>query len=206
MELKNIKFLTSNTKKAEDFTNYGLGVKQFEKDIPEVLDKDVEIVVLHKARDTGLTNIVVEDTSLSVDGADFLGTEIKHVYQEIEDNESFNNHKTIWAVSLCMKRNETYYISTGKLEGILKYPALDVGYHFDRIFAIPDNNGQHIQFELLSKEKKLEVGPRFQALRKLTNAIKNNDYSDLLVIHEKDIKDWTGKYQKEKLQSKKLKV
>lgn len=196
MNLKEIRFLTSNPKKAKDFSDFGLGVENFEKEIVEVLSPDVEIVVLYKAKDTGLNNIVVEDTALCVDGSDFVGTQIKHVYEQLGDDK-FNNHKTVWEVSLCMKMGGNFYIATGRTEGILKYPALETGYHFDRILAIKNNKNEYQHFELFSPEEKLEIGPRFKALRLLTDALKNEDYSELKVIHEKDVPKWNGQYQVE---------
>lgn len=193
----NIDFLTSNEKKAKDFVDFGLGVKEFTTEIDEVLSPNVETVVLYKARDTGMNNIVVEDTALFVDGADFWGTQIKHVYDEIKENAAFHGHKAIWEVSLCMKKDDNFYISTGRLEGILKYPALDFGYHFDRIFAIETPQG-YCHFELLTPEKKIEVGPRFQALRQLTKAIDSNDFSHLTTIPVTQVQEWVGDYQLEK--------
>lgn len=205
MNLENIKFLTTNPKKAKDFTDFGLGVQAFDKEILEVLSPDVEIVALYKAKDTQLNNIVVEDTALTVDGAEFFGTQIKYVYESIKDDENFNNHKTVWEVSLCMKKDEHFYIATGRTEGILKYPALDIGYHFDRIFAIKNKHNEYQQFELFSPEEKQIIGPRFKALRLLTQALKNNDYSQLKVIHEKDVPDWKSSYQEDQKQEKKIK-
>lgn len=208
--MENVYFLTSNKKKAQDFLDFGLGVQEFTTEIPEVLSPNVETVVLYKAKETGLNNIVVEDTSLSVEGTDFWGTQIKHVYDEIKENSSFNNKKTVWEVSLCMKKDEFYYIATGSVEGKLKYPALDFGYHFDRIFAVPNNinstDKEYVQFELLSPEQKVEIGPRFQALRKLVHAINTNDFSELKVIHEKDIKEWSGDYQIESTPKNKKRI
>lgn len=204
MKLEEIKFLTTNPKKAKDFTDFGLGVQSFDKDILEVLSSDVQTVALYKAKDTGLNHIVVEDTSLCVEGSDFMGTEIKHVYEQLGDDR-FHGHKATWEVSLCMKNGEYFYVATGKTEGILKYPALDIGYHFDRILAIKNNQGEYQHFELYSPEEKLLIGPRFKALRLLTNAIKTGDYSELKVIHEKDVPNWSGEYQEEKKQNKKIK-
>lgn len=90
MKLEEIKFLTTRLpKKAKDFTDFGLGVQAF--DI-EVLSPDVEIVVLYKAKDTEMNNIVVEDTALCVEGSDFMGTQIKHVYEQLGDDK-FYGHK-----------------------------------------------------------------------------------------------------------------
>lgn len=205
MNLQNIKFLTTNPKKAKDFTDFGLGVQAFDKEIIEVLSQDVEIVALYKAKDTELNNIVVEDTALTVEGAEFFGTQIKYVYESIKEDESFNYHKTVWEVSLCMKKDEHFYIATGRTEGVLKYPALDIGYHFDRIFAVKNQNDEYQQFELFSPEEKQQIGPRFKALRLLTKALQNNDYSELKVIHEKDVPQWKNAYQEDVQQGKKIK-
>lgn len=205
MKLEEIKFLTTNPKKAKDFTDFGLGVQSFDKEIMEVLSPNVEIVVLHKARDTELNSIVVEDTALTVDGADFFGTQIKHVWEEIAEDDSFHQHKAVWEVSLCMKKDDKFYIATGVTEGILKYPALDIGYHFDRIFATPNKEGEYQHFELFNPEEKQEIGPRFKALKLLRDAIISNDFSNLKVIDEKTVKNWDGEYQDEKKEVKKLK-
>ena len=202
--IEEVYFLTSNKKKAQDFQAFGLGVKEFHTEIPEVLSPDVEVVVLHKARDTQLNNIVVEDTSLEVEGAEFFGTQIKHVYEKVAEDESFHGKKALWKVSLCMKKDDNFYIATGQAHGILMYPALDTGYHFDRIFAVPFK-GHYTQFELLPMEQKVITGARFQALRKLTRALQTHDYSDLKVIAANEVENWNGVYQEENT-SKKLKI
>jgi inosine/xanthosine triphosphate pyrophosphatase family protein len=194
-------FLTSNAKKAQDFSKYGVGIKEFHVEIPEVLSPDVEVVVLHKARDTKLNKIIVEDTSLEVENADFYGTQIKHVYDEVKEDMSFHGKKAVWKVSICMRVDDKYYISTGVLEGILKYPALDFGYHFDRIFAVEKDN-DYQQFELFTDEEKLEIGPRFKAVAQLVNAMKTNDFSSLKEVNEQDIQDWTSQYQVETVKKK----
>lgn len=194
--INSVCFLTSNKKKAEDFTRFGLGVKEFSDEIIEVLSPDVETVVLYKAKDAKLNNIVVEDTSLEVEDADFYGTQIKHVYEEVKEDNSFNGKKAIWRVSICMKKDDYFYISTGELDGILKYPALDYGYHFDRIFAVWKENN-FIQFEDFSQEEKMEIGPRYQAIKKLVHALNTNDFSQLRKIHVNEVPEWMGEYQVE---------
>lgn len=206
MNLQEIKFLTTNPKKSKDFTDYGLGVRTFEQEIIEVLSPDVEVVVLHKAKDTLLNNIVVEDTSLLVEGANFYGTQIKHVYEKIKNDEKFHKHNAIWEVSLCMKMGEYFYIATGRTEGILKYPALEFGYHFDRIFAIKNSKNEFQHFELYTNEEKQLIGPRFKALKLLTESLRNEDYSQLKVIHESNVSEWSGEYQVEIKQEKKIKI
>ena len=195
--INHLYFLTSNPKKAEDFTSYGFSIKKFDKEIPEVLSPYVETVALYKAKDTQLNNILVEDTSLTIEGLPIYGTEIKHIYEHIKDDETLHGRMALWEVSVCLKMDNVYYISTGKTSGVLQYPALNFGYHFDRIFSIQKNN-QYCQFELLTAEEKLKHSPRFIAIEKMVNAIKKNDFSQLRIVKEKDIPEWTQDYQIEK--------
>jgi inosine/xanthosine triphosphate pyrophosphatase family protein len=203
--MKDVFFLTSNKQKADDFKKLGLGVKEFNVEIPEVLSSDVEVVVLHKAKDTKLNNIVVEDTSLEVESAGFYGTQIKHMYETVKDNAGFHGKEAIWRVSVSMKKDDTFYISTGELKGILKYPPAEFGYHFDRIFSIMDINKDYIQYATLSEEDRIKCGPRFKAIEQLVNAINTDDYSKLKKVKESDIEEWCGDYQIE-LQPVKLKI
>ncbi len=206
MNLKEISFLTTNAKKAKDFQKFGFGVQEFDKDIPEILSENVELVVLYKAKETEFNNIIVEDTSLNVESANFLGTEIKHYFDKIQHNQDFHHKKALWEVSLCLKKDNHYYISTGSLNGILMYPACPTGYHFDTIFATLNKNNEFQHFENLTAEEKLEKSPRFRALRKLMYAIENNDFKKLKIYKDEDIKTWNGLYQEEKNYNKKLKV
>lgn len=191
-----INFLTSNAKKAEDFKFFGFGVTEFHKDIPEIKSPNVEEVALYKAKDTELNNIVVEDTSLHVEGSHFWGTDIKHVYEEIKEDPQYNNHEAIWKISLCMKKDDFFYIASGELKGKLSYPAIDKGYHFERFFSV-EVNGEYVYYPKLKTELRNELSPRFQALKKLEKAIRNGDYSDLIKIPEKEVDLWSGEYQVE---------
>lgn len=200
--IQDIYFLTTNAQKAADAARLGLASKAFELEIPEVLSPNVEEVVLYKAKDTGLDNVIVEDTSLDVEEADFLGTEIKHVYEEIKNNDFYHDRRATWRVSLCFKHNDNYYISTGELNGRLRYPALEYGYHFNRIFTLLHKGERHY-FEDLPEAVKMERGPRFIALKKLTDALNSNDFSSLRQIPAAEVKDWAGEYQVETTQAKK---
>lgn len=196
ISLKKISFLTSNTKKATDFVSHGLGVMEFTQDIPEVLDKDCSTVALYKAADTKLDYVVVEDTSLWVEGADFLPTEIKQVWSQIKDDASFNNSKALWSVALCLSTPQEYIISHASTPGFLKYPACPTGYHFDTLLCVYSQEQKtDVHFELLTSSEKLSIGPRFKALRQLLNAIENSDYSQVVRINKSSVPEWTGAYQ-----------
>ncbi len=191
-----INFITSNAKKASDFKTFGFGVKEFPIETPEIKDENVETVALHKARDTNLNGIVVEDTALYVEGSHFFGTDIKHVYEEISNNETYEGHKAVWKICLCMKKNGNYYLSIGELEGILKYPKTEEGYHFEKILAVKINN-EYLHYSQLSIKKQQQLSPRFKALHKLSFALKNNNFNSLIQFKEEEILNWQGEYQVE---------
>ncbi len=204
--IKQITFLTSNTKKAQDVKPFGFKVASFKEEKDEVLSPSVEVVALYKALDTNLNRICVEDTSLTVEGAHFLGTQIKHVYDSIKGDEAYHNKKANWEVSLCMRIDDKFYISTGSLSGILKYPVADRGYHFDKIFAVQTpTNSEFTHFELLSDDEKHSLGPRFQALAKMKEALDTQNFSKLKIIDAKDIAPWALEYQVENKKSIKIK-
>lgn len=196
-----INFLTSNKKKANDFKTFGFGVEEFSSEIPEIKSPIVQEVALYKAKDTGLNNIVVEDTSLTVNGLDFFGTDIKHTYDEIKTNSNYEGFDVSWMVCLCMKKDDFFYLATGELVGKLSYPGVTDGYHFENILTV-EKDGKHVFFPKLSKEEQNELSPRFLAVKKLAHAVKTNDYSQLLKIDAKNVKDWEGEYQVETTKSK----
>lgn len=199
-----IKFITSNEKKASDFKLFGFLVQEFQFEVPEIKSNDVELVALYKAKDAGLNNIVVEDTALYVEGSPFFGTDIKHVYEQMQNDNSLHGLKATWKLSLCLRKDDYYYISTGELIGKLNYPAIEKGYHFEKFFAIEKSN-KLIQYPMVDGYTKKEISPRYVALRKLHNAIVNNDFSELKKIHVSEVLDWNGDYQVEK-SKKKLKM
>jgi inosine/xanthosine triphosphate pyrophosphatase family protein len=194
-----INFLTSNKKKASDFQSFGFGVKEFLEEIPEIKSENVLEVALHKAKDTGLNNVVVEDTALYIKGLDFYGTDIKHLYDEIKSNNSYDGYQACWMVCLCMKKDNIYYLASGELNGKLNYPGVTNGYHFENILAV-EKNGSYVPFPSLSKEEQHELSPRYQALKKLAHAIKNEDYTNLIQINANNVKTWHGEYQIETTQ------
>ena len=197
-KLKTVCVLTSNPQKSEDFAQVGFPIENFPYDIPEILSDDVEKVALHKAFETPMNNIIVEDTSLYVEGAPFYGTEIKHIYEAIQNDESYHDKNSCWKVSLCLKTDTHFFISTGTLDGKLKYPALDYGYHFNRIFSISNpqsENNERSHFAELSDSEKQKFGPRFQAINQLINAFQTNDFSKIKVISKENVKKWDGLYQ-----------
>lgn len=204
MSKYNYNFLTSNAKKASDFEYFGFGVKNFEKEIKEIKCPHTDVIALYKAKDTGLSNIIVEDTGLFVDDAPFCGSEIKYVYEHIKDDTVYHGRFADWMVAICVKTDSEYLVATGVTRGVLRYPAFEHGYHFENILAVQDGNEEK-RFCDLTMEERLVFGPRYKALEKLSYALENNDFSNLLRVSEKSLPEWTGTYQEDDIPRKKLK-
>ncbi len=192
-----IKFITSNEKKASDFKLFGFIVQEFQSEVPEIKSNDVETVAVYKAKDSGLNNIVVEDTALYVEGSHFFGTDIKHVCEEIQNDPSHHGFPATWKLSLCLKKDDYFYISTGELVGKLHYPPIEEGYHFEKFFAIETDKGL-VHYPLLDTHTRQEISPRYIALRKLHHAIMTEDFSELKKVHVSEIPEWDSDYQVEK--------
>ena len=136
MKIEQFKFLTTNEQKARDFKNAGFAVENNPNEVSEILADNVELVALYKSYDTNVDNSIVEDTCLNIEDSYFLGTQIKDYWQELEKDSSFHMKKATWIVSLCLQHKNNFYISTEKTDGILMYPALEHGYHFNKIFTV----------------------------------------------------------------------
>lgn len=197
----NYSFLTTNFQKAKDFKVFGFGVEKFEKEIKEIKSPHTDIISIYKAEETGLNNIIVEDTGLFVEGASFCGSEIKYVYEYIKDDPIYNRCNAKWVVSICLKTEDDFFVARGISEGVLSYPATEHGYNFETIFAI-NVNGKEKHFSDLTHDERLEYGPRYKALRMLTEALENNDYSKLLKISRNHLPEWKGEYQEDDLPKK----
>lgn len=195
-EFEEVKFLTSNVVKAKTLSEMGIGVSNFEQDIPEVKSLNVQEVAMYKANDTGLNNILVEDTSFELVGTDFYETQIKQLFKFLEFENSLAGQPVIWKVALAWKVNENIYISQANLRGELYYPAVAKGYNFERILRI-EHNGQKYMFPELPEDVLEKIHPRVLAAQQLINAVKNNDFSNLTKVAIADIKKWEGEYQPE---------
>lgn len=194
-EFEDVKFLTSNVVKAKTLKEMGIGVSNFDKEIPEVKSIDVKEVATHKAYDTGLNNILVEDTSFELVGTDFYETQIKQLFKFLEFEESLAGQPVVWKVALAWKIDDQIFVSQANLEGELFYPAVSKGYNFERILKIKHNN-EYYMFPEIPEEVLEKIHPRVLAAQQLIDAVRSNDYSKLLRVEVKDI-SWDGAYQPE---------
>lgn len=201
-EFEEVKFLTSNVVKAKTLKEMGIGVANFDKDIPEIKSIDVQEIATHKANDTGLNNILVEDTAFELVGTDFYETQIKQLFKFIEFEDSLKGQPVVWKVALAWKINENIFVSQANLEGELFYPAVSKGYNFERILRIK-HDGKDYMFPELPEEVLERIHPRVLAAQQLIDAVKNNDYSKLTKVDVKDIV-WDGDYQPEDITDPKL--
>lgn len=201
-EFEDVKFLTSNVVKAKTLKEMGIGVANFDKDIPEIKSIDVQEIATHKANDTGLNNILVEDTAFELVGTDFYETQIKQLFKFIEFEDSLKGQPVVWKVALAWKINENIFVSQANLEGELFYPAVSNGYNFERILRIK-HDGKDYMFPELPEEVLERIHPRVLAAQQLIDAVKNNDYSKLTKVDVKDIV-WDGDYQPEDITDPKL--
>lgn len=195
-EFEEVQFLTSNVVKAKTLKEMGIGVSSFDKDIPEVKSINIQEIAMRKANDTGLNNIMVEDTAFELVGTEFYETQIKQLFKFIEHDDTLKGQKVVWKVALAWKINDEIYISQANLEGELDYPAVKSGYNFERILKIR-YEGKEYMFPELPVEALEKIHPRIIAASQLINAVKTNDFSKINIIDRKTITDWDGEYQPE---------
>ena len=152
------------------------------KDLPEI-DSDSLNVVIHKAKDAG-ENIIVEDTTLTIDGQ-----EIVDIKWKINELKKINKTpKAIWRVLLGVLQNNQIYVFEGIIKGKIVVPKNEIeGFGFDPYF-VP--NGTDLSLAELDKKGQKE---NYSARKKaLLNLISNKP---LKVINSSNIKKWEGKYQ-----------
>lgn len=203
--IKDFSFLTTNTQKAKNARDFGFEVKNFGDDIPEILSDNVQEIALYKAKDTNLNNIIVEDTALYIQDSPFMGTQIKHIYEEIKNNDLFHNRNAQWTISLCLVKDDIFYSVTETVHGILTYPPIEDGYHFEKFFSVKHNN-RIIRHPHIIEEDKKFFHPRLIALSKLRDVIINDKLHELPHKHRSEILEWDKDYQVENNSTKKLKI
>lgn len=204
--MNNVYFLTNNTTKAEHFKSFGLSVKPFNEEIKEILSNNVEQVALYKSLDANINNSVVEDTALYLKGHNFYGTQIKYAYDYLSTAIEFHDHEAFWEVCLAYKHDDVIDLFKARLNGVLKYPACNKGYHFENIFCV-QYNGEYINFHNLPIQLQNNFSPREHALKLFYNNVFNKENNKekietnklistkIKTIKIKDILEWKGAYQ-----------
>ncbi len=204
LKTSDIHFLTTNPQKTKDFLAMGFGVMKNGNEPKEILSPYSAEVALHKSKDTGILNAVVEDTSLTIEDAPFLGTQIKDFWGILSKDESYHGKAATWEISVCLSTETHFIVATGVTEGIIKFPKVEDAYHFDQVFAVQtDMKGlENTHWILLPPEQRETLSPRNKAVQMLKKAIETNDYSQVTVIEKENVPQWTGAYQSEELINK----
>lgn len=199
LKTEDIYFLTTNPKKTKDFISMGFSVMKNDNEPVEVLSPFSSEVALYKSKDTNINNAVVEDTSLSVEGAPCMGTQIKDYWNNIQNDEKYHGKKATWEISVCLSTDKYFIISTGVTEGYIKFPKVEDAYHFDQVFSIAlDEEGKDLKHWITFPDDEREaLSPRNKAVQALKKAIETNDFSAVTVVPKDFVKEWKGEYQSE---------
>jgi inosine/xanthosine triphosphate pyrophosphatase family protein len=187
MNISKIKLVTSNKFKLTEYNRFGLNLEiQEGLDLKEV-DGTSEEVVIYKAIEAGENNLV-EDTILMINGA-----EVVDIRNKIDDLADIKDSYVVWIVSLAVLQNGKVYIATAMVKGTLKQPAIAPvnSFGFDPYFY-PANTEDGLslhQLELIGKKDS------YSARKRAINYFLNKG-DGFYSLDQKDIKEWTGDYQK----------
>eukprot|EP00931_Biecheleriopsis_adriatica_P088629 TRINITY_DN62909_c0_g1_i1.p1 TRINITY_DN62909_c0_g1~~TRINITY_DN62909_c0_g1_i1.p1 ORF type:complete len:220 (-),score=36.70 TRINITY_DN62909_c0_g1_i1:422-1021(-) len=191
------KFNTSNKRKQHEYTQIfeQLGAKlEFTSfDLPEIKASPVEIIV-HKASQLD-EDIVVEDTSLDVEGVD-IGTDIRWFNERLQPYE---NREAVWRSLLAIRYGDKVEVFSGEVHGTLVAPreidktsreaagvfgtADPTAWGFDQCF-LPDG-AEHT----LMQSRPIKMNPRYLAAKALMEKAPF-EIRDLIT-------NWTGEWQDE---------
>jgi XTP/dITP diphosphohydrolase len=174
-----MKLNTSNPGKFEEFKRlfaaHGHTLEMTHIDLDEI-DADPIKVVAHKASQME-EDVIVEDTSLEVEGAD-VGVNVRWLLEHLSQYEG---KKAIWTTLLAFHKDGTVFIYQGQISGILVKPIHLGGYGFDSVF-LPDG-----ATETLAQAKPDHVNARAIAVDAL---IHHKAFAEHPVI-----KTWNGPWQ-----------
>lgn len=135
MKCTNWKLNTSNPGKLEEFKKlfggYGCTLEASYYDLMEI-ESDPASVVAHKASQLG-ENILVEDTSLEIEGAS-IGINIRWLLDHLSEYEGRHAQ---WTVLLAYRQGDQILIYSGVVSGIIVQARGSAGFGFDPVF-LPD--------------------------------------------------------------------
>lgn len=175
--------LSSNPKKLEEYTRYGLTLEMREgEDLPEV-DGSIEEIALYKAKMAG-HGAVVEDTVVIVDGT--VWNDIKWKKHLLPH---FHGKPIVQVITLGHNTGTHIELYQAKLEGVITTPSVEraEAFGFDA-YLIPKGETLSLD-ELEQLDRKEEFSPR----RWAAEALKNKE--TLSITHIDDIPQWSGAWQ-----------
>lgn len=174
------KLNTSNPGKLKEFRSFfkehGIQLEVSRIDLDEV-DADPLTVIVHKASQVD-EGILVEDTSLDVEGAD-VGVNVRWL---IEGLDNFLGRKATWTVLLAHRQNGKVYVYKGEVAGKIIQPKnKENGFGFDPYFLPAGTT------KTLSEEKIDRFNARALAVE---NFVCGNTFKIVDPIYQ-----WEGKWQ-----------
>lgn len=173
------KLNTSNLRKFEEFkrlfAQHGSDLESTHFDLEEI-DADPIQVIAHKATQLD-ENVVVEDTSLDIEGAS-VGVNIRWLLDHLPE---YKGRKAQWTVLLGLRQGNQIYIYKGNLTGTIVYPKGEGKFGFDPVF-LPDGATQ-----TLAESKPDKYNARAKAVEAL---IKGNVFTKHPLIEK-----WEGPWQ-----------
>lgn len=174
MRTLSLKLNTSSRDKLKEFKRLGLAeLECYSVDLPEPNASPLEVIA-SKATQVG-EMIIVEDTSLDIDGVD-IGVNIKWLIDSLGQHIG---RKAVFRVLLGVQRNGCIEVYAGEVQGIIVLPK-GQGFGFDPYF-LPDGSER-----TLGEEKP----DRFNARALAVTNFLNENPSDLLEpLH------WDGEWQ-----------
>jgi XTP/dITP diphosphohydrolase len=175
------KLNTSNPGKFEEFerlfAKYGSILETSHVDLKEI-EADPITVVAHKASQLG-ENIIVEDTSLDIEGAS-VGIHIRWLLDHLSE---YTGRNAEWVVLLAFRQGDQIYIYKGSVSGIIVLPRGTKGFGFDPIFC---PNGST---KTLAESKPDLYNARAKAIESL---LKGDIWTQSPIIE-----NWEGSWQKD---------
>ena len=175
-----MKLNTSNLGKFEEFKRlflkYHCNLEATHIDLKEI-QADPVTVLAHKASQLG-ENIIVEDTSLEIEGA-AVGINVRWLLEHLTD---YVGRRAEWTVLLGIHQNDQILIYKGVVEGTIVHARGDKGFGFDPVF-LPTGSTK-----TLAEAKPDAFNARAKAVEAFINGTvwKIHPYVD----------KWTGPWQK----------
>lgn len=157
------------------FAIWGSSIEATQKDVREI-DASPLLVVAHKASQFE-ENILVEDTSLEIEGAD-VGVNVRWLLDNLED---YVGRKAEWNVLLAYKHAHEVLIFKGSVKGTIVKPRGSLQYGFMPVF-LPEGSEKTLS-------ESMTENPSARAMA-IENLIKGNIWAKHPVIT-----NWQGAWQ-----------
>ncbi len=206
-------FATSNESKLKEIKRIVPGVESlpFAKDIEEV-DGIIDEVILHKAKDARIQNLIPVGTSIVVEDTIIrnldTGKDITDIKWNVDSLEEGTNVE--WITSLALNDGINIYVFRGKQQGVVTRERGDEGFAFDPYFIPVElyqgynknytrdniNYGKLYPNNTLAELNNVGLKDMFSARSKALNYLA--EFRVNYVFNLTTIKDWEGRYQNEK--------